>query len=351
MKTHFKTKTSVMIAMLMALLSCISFTQEDKTPTITKTFDMDQPGTLITSSSGGGICIKSHDQKKVVVQVFIRKNGRLLPPSSPSIDDVLEGYDLEVEKNGSVIIANANRKKFIPPWKNTGIYFTVIVPREMSCDASSSGGKVTVTGVKGTHDISSSGGSVKLENLTGTIKAKSSGGGVKMENLSGTVEARSSGGGVKAVNMDGDIHLTSSGGPVNLDKAKGSVFAKSSGGGVHLNNIHGDVNAESSGGGVDIEGEAGYVKAKSSGGSVHVNISNLNKEMYLESSGGGIKAVIRNGKNLGLDLDLSSDKVNIELNNFSGRAEKDRVSGTMNNGGIPVYMRSSGGNVNVLFEE
>ena len=136
-----------------------------------------------------------------------------------------------------------------------------------------------------------------------------------------------------------------------MDKAQGSVFAKSSGGGVHLYNIHGDANAQSSGGSVKVEGEAGYVKARSSGGSVNVNISNLNKEMILESSGGGINAVIQNGRNLGLDLDLSSEKVNIELTNFSGHSEKNRVNGTMNNGGIPVYMHASGGSVNVIFEE
>ena len=155
---------------------------------------------------------------------------------------------------------------------------------------------------------------------------------------------------MKATNCNGDIHLTSSGGGVTLDRAQGNIFARSSGGGVYLNNIDGEVDAQSSGGGVKIEGEVGYVKAKSSGGSVHVNTSNLNKEMDLESSGGGINAVIKNGRNLGLNLDLSSSKVNIELNNFSGRAEKSHVSGTMNNGGIPVYMRASGGNIDVVLE-
>lgn len=333
MKTHYSTKIFFMIALLTALLSCNSYTQDDKTPTMTKTFDMDQPGTLYTTSSGGRILIFSHDQNTVVVNVFITKNGKLLPPGSPVIEDVLEGYDLEIEKNGSVVTAIADRREFRAPWNNSGVYFTIIVPREMSCHASSSGGGVKVSGVKGTHDIVSSGGGVKLENLFGNIKA------------------RSSGGGVKAVNCNGDIHLTSSGGGVTLDKAQGNIFARSSGGGVYLNDIVGEVDAQSSGGGVKIEGEIGYVKAISSGGSVYVNTSNLNKEMDLESSGGGIKAVIQNGKNLGLDLDLSSGKVNIELNNFSGRAEKSHVSGTMNDGGIPVYMRASGGSIDVVFEE
>ena len=65
--------------------------------------------------------------------------------------------------------------------------------------------------------------------------------------------------------------------------------------------------------------------------------------------GGGVDAVIQGGDKLGLDLDLSSDRVNIDLHNFSGRSEKNRVKGTMNGGGIPVYMRASGGSVNVDF--
>ncbi|MBN1819788.1 MAG: DUF4097 family beta strand repeat protein, partial [Prolixibacteraceae bacterium] len=150
-------------------------------------------------------------------------------------------------------------------------------------------------------------------------------------------------------NQNGDVHLSSSGGRVTVDDAHGSVYARSSGGSVNLSNIHGDVDASSSGGGVSVTGEAAYVKAKSSGGSVHVDISNLSKELYLNSSGGGIDAIIHNGDELGLDLDLSSDRVSIDLHNFSGRSEKNRVKGTMNNGGIPVYMHSSGGNINVQF--
>jgi len=332
MKTQAPTKTSLII-MLMMLLSCNAYTNDDKLPTITKTFDMDQPGTLITISSGGGIQVESHDQKKVEVQIYIRKNGKILHPESPQIDEVLEGYDLEVEKNGSVITATAKRKSSGRIWNNTGIYFSVLVPREMSCSVLSHGGSVKVKGVTGTHEITSAGG------------------GVKIENLSGSTEARSSGGSVKAQNLSGDTHLTSRGGSVSLEKARGNVFARSSGGSVHLLDIQGDVDAESSGGGVRIDGEAGLVRAKSHGGSVHVDVYGLAQEMHLQSRGGGVKAVIRNGKNLGLDLDLKSTKVNIELEDFSGQVDKNLVKGSMNDGGIPVYMRTSGGNITVSFEE
>jgi hypothetical protein len=336
MKTQVNVKKYTIIAVLPALLmllSCTGLAQEDKTPTITKSFDLNQPGTLNASSSGGGIEVKSHNQQKVVVQAFIRKNGKLLSPSDPSVDDVLEDFDLDIEKNGSVINANVKSKAHFNAWNNVGISLTILVPREMSCNVSSSGGGLKISGLTGTHNFTSSGGGIQLENITGTTKAKSSGGGVH------------------ATNHNGDVDLSSSGGSVSLDEGTGSVIAHGSGGGVHLKNIHGDVDAGSSGGGVTVSGVSGYVKAKSSGGSVRINISNLSKELYLQSSGGGIDAVIRNGDDLGLDLDLSSDRVNIDLHNFSGRTEKDRVIGTMNNGGIPVYMKSSGGSINVRFED
>jgi len=326
-------KAFTMIAMLLAMLSCQGYSQDGKTPTIIKTFELSEPGTLNSRSSGGGITVLSHNESKVEVQVFVRKNGKVLSPSDPKVDDVLDYFDLEIEKNGSAVTAIAKRKSNFSRIKNVGIYFTIIVPREMSCDVSSSGGGLRISGVEGTHDFSSSGGSVILENTAGKTRASSSGGKVK------------------ATNHNGDIHLTSSGGGVTLDEARGSVYAQSSGGSVHLKNIHGEAEASSSGGGVSVSGECAYVKATSSGGSVRVDISKLSKELYLKSSGGGVDAVIQNGDELGLDLDLSSSRVHIELHNFSGRSEKDRVKGSMNDGGIPVYMRASGGSVKVRYEE
>jgi len=315
------------------MFSCHDFAQDGKTPTITKIFELNKPGILNSKSSGGGIMVKTHNEGNAEIQVFIRKNGIILSPSDPLVTDVLEDFDLDIEKNGSVINANVERKTNFKLFNNVSIYFTIIVPSKMSCNVSSSGGGLKISGVEGTHNFKSSGGSVYIENTTGNTSAKSSGGKVKV------------------TNHNGDIHLSSSGGGVTINEAHGNIYAYSSGGSVNLKNIHGDVDAGSSGGGVSISGECNYVKAKSSGGSVHVNISKLNKELYLQSSGGGIDAIIKNGDELGLDLDLSSSRVKIDLPNFYGRSEKDRVKGTMNKGGIPVYMRASGGSINVQYEE
>lgn len=332
MKTQMTPRLFSLIAIFSILLSLNGFSNDDQ-PTITKTFDLNQPGTLNASSSGGGIVVRTHQEPKVVIEAFVRKNGHLLSPSDDELDDVLDNFELDFSKSGSVITASVKRKSRFSFMSNVGISLTITVPEKMSCDVSSSGGGLKIEGVNGTHSFSSSGG------------------GVKLENVKGTTEARSSGGGVKATNLSGDVRLSSSGGGVSVDGAHGSVYARSSGGGVHLNAIHGEADASSSGGGVTVTGETASVKAKSSGGSVKVNISMLTKELYLESSGGGVDAVIHNGDQLGLDLDLRSDHVHIDLSDFSGTSEKNRVKGSMNGGGIPVYMHASGGNVNVRYHD
>lgn len=331
MKTLVNYKMCSLIVVLTAVLSLSAFSKDDQ-PTITKSFDLNQPGTLNASSSGGGVDVKTHDQPKVEIQAFVRKNGRILSPSDKMLDEILDDFEINFSKNGSVITAKVQRKARFNFWNNVGISLVIIVPDEMSCNVSSSGGGLKIDGVKGTHEFTSSGG------------------GVKLDNVSGQTEARSSGGGVKVTNQQGNIRVSSSGGGVSVDDAVGNVVASSSGGGVQLNNIRGNIDASSSGGGVRVSGEVASVKATSSGGSVHADLRKVSGEIYLQSSGGGVDAVIHNGARMGMDLDLRSDRVNIELQNFTGKSEKNQVKGKMNNGGIPVYMHASGGSVNVSFD-
>ncbi len=314
MKTLLNVKARIIIIMLLTMNTCFGFAQADEKPTITKRFVLNQPGTLNSKSSCGSITVKTHNEGNVIVQVYIRNKRELLDPSDPMVAEILKGFELKIKKDGSVIYVNAERIRKSELFKKAGISFTIIVPQEMSCNVSSSGGRLKISRVNGKHDFESSGGSISLENTAGTTNASSSGGSIK------------------AIGHKGDIHLSSSGGRITLE------------------DVHGGVYAHSSGGSVNVSGECDYVNAKSSGGSVHVNIYNLSKELYLQSSGGGIDAIIQNGNELGLDLDLNSYKINIDLQNFSGKTEKNHVKGTLNDGGIPVYMDASGGAINVRYQ-
>ncbi len=48
-------------------------------------------------------------------------------------------------------------------------------------------------------------------------------------------------------------------------------------------------------------------------------------------------------KNQGLDLDLSASRIKtVALSNFRGKIEDDEIKGKLNNGGIPITIRTSG---------
>lgn len=331
MKTQKNHLFKSIITAFLVLITAVSFGQYSSAPTISKTFKLSEPGKLYARSSGGGIHVEASNKQEVTIHAFVRKNGKTLSADDPRLEEILDNFNIQFEQKGSVVNAIVERKVNFSFLNNIGISLAILVPQEISCKVSSSGGGVDVAGVEGTHNISSSGG------------------GIHLEKVSGVIEASSSGGGIHANRLSGEIQISSSGGGVTIEDARGNITTHSSGGGIRLSEINGSADASSSGGGVTVSGEFQKLKAKSSGGSVRVDLRKLSEELYLQSSGGGVDLSIQNGDELGMDLDLRAGKVNVNLHNFSGTAEKDRVNGSMNGGGIPVYVHASGGNVNVHF--
>ncbi len=299
-------------------------------PTLTKTFTMDGPGTLDVTTSGGGISVEGTSGNKVEVEVFIRKNGDVLSASDPLVKNLEEGYDLKMEKSGSTITLYAKRKSQVSSWRRLSISFRVSVPYEMSADLQTSGGGLKVMGIKGTHQLNTSGG------------------GINLENVSGNTVGRTSGGGIKVINQKGDAELRTSGGGIRISGSEGNIFARTSGGGINLEDNKGRVDVSTSGGRIYINGEARSVKASTSGGGITANITGLSEELSLSTSGGRIDVTVPKG--LGVDLDLHARKVNVEMSDFSGSSREGRVNGSMNGGGIPVYMKASGGNIDFSFK-
>ena len=317
----------------MALVALGAFaaseTVNDK-PSVTKTFTLDQPGTLEVVTSGGKIAVEGNDGNKVEVQAFVRKKGKLLSPSDPALEAFLEKADLKIEKSGTAITAIARNNDDWKLWNNVSVSFHISVPHAMSCNLVTSGGSISIT------------------DLSGSQAMKTSGGRITAEGTRGEMDAHTSGGGIHISQQEGDMQLHTSGGSINIKKARGSIKGHTSGGRIRLEDISGDVDVHTSGGGIDINGYAEYVKATTSGGGINADISGLSKMLVLKTSGGGIYASIPSG--LGLDLDLKGQKVDIDLSNFSGEAEKGKITGTMNGGGIPVEMKTSGGGINLVFK-
>ncbi len=298
---------------LSALLFAATVLANDD-PYLSKTFTLSGPGTLEVETSGGGIDVVGTSGNQVIVEMYVKPNGgwSLFGSDDDDIEEALEDYEIDIRQDGAKVIATAERRG--SNWGNSkvSISFKVIVPTSMSCDLSTSGGSIHVSDVEGTHDIHTSGGSLNFDHLSGTTEAHTSGGSINVDDYQGKLNANTSGGSIRVDGSEGEAKLETSGGSINLKNIRGSL------------------------------------EAHTSGGSIRADVEELGKYLTLKTSGGGITATIPGGQ--GLDLDLSGNRVNTKLVNFTGESDKNSINGSVNGGGVPVNLHTSGGSVTLDYQ-
>ncbi len=274
-------------------------------PYMVKKFQMSPGGSLHVETSGGSIKVSGTNGNQTVVEVYVR-SGKW---SGDKLEQMVkENYKINIEKTGNRVEAIAKRIGHSWSGGNISISFIVKVPGKTDCD------------------LNTSGGSVMLKDISGKFQSlKTSGGSISISNVQSDVDLMTSGGSIKVEDFTGELDGKTSGGSIRIEHAKGKIEVVTSGGSIRLSELEGNV------------------RATTSGGSVSAQLSKLTGPLYLRTSGGNIRATIPDG--LGLDLDLRGSRVETKLVNFTGEAKRDRITGSVNNGGIPVTMYTSGGSV------
>lgn len=308
--TRLKTTLAFVVLMLLSLQLTVFASDFRADPYLTKKFTLSGAGNLNVETSGSSVAVTGASGNEVVVDMYVKLDGKEIEKEDAAVEEELENYILDISQSGNTISlivkrkTNTNRSKL-------NLSFKLRVPKEMSSKFQSSGGSIAIEGLNGKQDLASSGGSIQVINSSGQVKTQSSGGSFRVEDFEGNVGVQTSGGSIKISQLTGDLMIGSSGGSVNLEEIAGSIVVNSS------------------------------------GGSVRAQLSKLEKELTLKSSGGSITAVVPDG--LGLNLDISGGRVNSPLSNFDGEIKKDKIVGKVNGGGIPVTLQSSGGSINLEF--
>jgi hypothetical protein len=284
---------------------------DDKKPYQVKEFTLNGAGNLQAKTSGGSIKVTGGTGNQVKVMVFVTPSNWKNRNEAPSAE-ALAKYTIDVRQEGNTIYAVAERKE--KNWNNQNslnIGFEIQVPQQMTCK------------------LHTSGGSISLDNVTGTQEVKTSGGSLNFRNIKGDMDANTSGGSIEVAKYEGNLDARTSGGSITVKDGRGILKVHTSGGSIHLDDIAGDVDAHTS------------------GGSIHADVLTLGKYLTLETSGGSVHATIPSGK--GLNLDLEGNRVKTALTNFNGTSDTRRVKGTVNGGGIPVKMSTSGGTTELSY--
>ena len=162
------------------------------------------------------------------------------------------------------------------------------------------------------------------------------------------VNLHTSGGSLTIDNLVGHQQMKTSGGSIRVSNTEGEVTGKTSGGSIKVNNSHGIMSLYTSGGSVRFEDCSGEIEGKTSGGSIRANgLARLDK-LDLKTSGGSISIDLDKTQDMTLYARGSRVRVN-DLSNFRGDIKRDKVDGTIGNGGTPVSLVTSGGSVTINF--
>jgi hypothetical protein len=303
------------LAFTLGLALSFAIAKANATPTSfdqpyrTERFSVSGNVSLDVETSGGSIEVTGSKSNEVVVEMYVRKRGRLLNLGDIDLDD----YEITIEQRGNQVVAHAERKRKFNWGGNNdiSISFKVKAPASTSSELSTSGGSIDVALLNGSQNLNTSGGSISVADVMGNVEARTSGGSIHVEN------------------MEGDLD------------------AKTSGGSISLDNVKGDLDFSTSGGSLDLDAIAGKVRGSTSGGSIHADITEVTGDIELSTSGGSIYATVPG--NRGYNLELRGNSVDTKLENFSGTAEDDRISGQMNGGGPEIKLRTSGGRIRLKY--
>lgn len=300
-----KTLITLFTLTLLVSWSVKIYAQENKKPYLVKEFRLADGGNLVTRTSGGSIKVTGSNNNRVKVTMYVMPANWKDRDEAPS-REALEKYKFDIRQDGNTVYAVAERLD--KTWKDKtalNVSFEIEVPQQIATK------------------LVTSGGSISLANLTGSQQAITSGGSLNFSNIKGNAEATTSGGSISLSDYAGKLNATTSGGSINLKNASGALKLSTSGGSIQLNQVSGDI------------------EAHTSGGSIYAEVEKLGRYLTLATSGGSVRATVPKG--LGLDLDLSGNRVKTTVQNFSGLAKDNRVKGSINGGGIPVKLSTSGG--------
>lgn len=270
-----------------------------------------RPGAVVkVKSISGNVVVKGTEGSTVRVELYIKK-GLSFFQRGQSIDDA----NILIFQRDNEIIADIQPKRS-DAWvsSNTQYHFVISVPNRTSCHISTSGGKIELSNVDGSHMLKTAGGDILIERTSGEVKVYSTGGAIRGDDIRGIIFAQAVGGNIDLSGISGETRFRVTGGNLSLHRMNGTIIGETNGG-----NIRGD-------------------------------ILSILHGLDLSVAGGNIDLTIPGM--IGMSMNVRGNRVVVNrLRNFDGEIKTNSLIGSINGGGLPVKLRSSGGTVDLIVNQ
>jgi hypothetical protein len=172
-----------------------------------------------------------------------------------------------------------------------------------------------------------------------------------------TLQARTSDGNVTLSGLQGDLGLTTGDGNLTLDHVSGNLRIKSGDGQVKITNAAGAIEARTSDGNLTVDGLFRAVALHTSDGSLDVSLregTQLGEASTIQSSDGSV--TLRVPQNFAADLNVHTGDGHVDcalpltMDHYqSGENSGRELRGKLNGGGAPLTVHTSDGNVKIEY--
>jgi Putative adhesin len=213
-----KTKTALAGAAL-ALLSALPALAQDSDHSWSKTYPLTGKPTLTFETSDAGVdfrpCGDCHE-----IRIHVEVVGRKL--SDFRLEEGQSGNDVHFlfKEHPSIGVHIT--------WHYEQTRVTVETPAQLTLQAKTSDGKVTLTGLQGDLNLTSGDGDISLDHVSGNLRLKSGDGHVRITDADGALDAHMSDG---SLTVDGLFHalaLRTSDGRLDLNLRDGTKLTEAS---------------------------------------------------------------------------------------------------------------------------
>ena len=170
-----------------------------------------------------------------------------------------------------------------------------------------------------------------------------------------TLQAKTSDGNVTLSGLQGDLSLTTGDGGVALDHVSGNLRIKSGDGHVRVTDADGAIDAHTSDGSLSVDGLFHALALHTSDGTLDLNLregTKLTEASTIQSSDGSVTIRLPQSFAADLDVHTSDGRVDCALpltmdHYQSGEAQGHGLHGKLNGGGTPLTIKTSDGNVKI----
>ncbi len=318
------------IAILLYFVLANSFAQtQDFEYSFKENYDVSVPAQLAIVCSDGNLDVIPSNENKIQVFYIVKKENKLLKIDRKKLE---EEFRVDVIQTGNSVNISVRNKRENQPFNfdhTTNVHFKVYVPKQTSCNLRTSDGNISLEGLTSHQSFKTSDGNLDIINVTGNVNGNTSDGNITVKEIKGLVDVGTSDGNIELESIGGDVQASTSDGNIDLRKVKGDISVKTSDGYIGFKEI------------------SGSFRATTSDGNIKGSVVELKEQLALRTSGGNIDVTIPN--QLGLDLDIKGESIDVPFKNFTGKFDDTSVQGKANGGGIPVTLSASDGNVKLTY--